>query len=298
MTPVPVILNPAAGGGRLLRRRRRLLAAAAAAGVELEFRATGAPGHASELAAEAAAAGAPLVLAYGGDGTYNEVARGLVGSATAMGVLPGGTTSVLAYELGVPRPAERALAALLAGEDRAMRVGRSDRGDLVLLMLSAGPDSYVLERLRPSLKRCGGRVGVALQGVLEVFGPGTLPRLRMTVDGDVAEVGWAIVGKSRCYGGPFRATPGADPFRGDLEVVAQRSSGRWAALSFLGGIPRGRHVLRPDVLCRCVERVRLESAPGAAAVPYQVDGDVVGVLPVELGLDPRPLQVRMPRTAR
>jgi diacylglycerol kinase family enzyme len=57
-------------------------------------------------------------------------------------------------------------------------------------------------------------------------------------------------------------------------------------------------VLRADVLRHCVERVRLEAAPGAPAVPYQVDGDVVGVLPVELGLDPRPLQVRMPRTAR
>ena len=52
-----------------------------------------------------------------------------------MGVLPGGTTSVLAYELGVPRPSSRAVTALLKGEDRAMRVGRSDRGDLVLLML-------------------------------------------------------------------------------------------------------------------------------------------------------------------
>lgn len=297
MSRIPVILNPAAGGGRLLRARTRLQAAAATVGAELEFRTTERRGHATELAALAVAEGCPLVLAYGGDGTYNEVARGLVGSATAMGVLPGGTTSVLAYEFGVPRPATRAVAALLKGEDLAMRIGCTDRDDLVLLMLSAGPDSYVLERVRPSFKRLGGRVGIALQALVEVLGTSSLPRMRVAVNGVFNEAGWVIVGKSRCYGGRYSATPGANPFRGDLEVVAQRSSGRRAAISFLAGLPRGRHLLRPDVDRRVVDRVRLEVATGGDAVPYQVDGDVVGVLPVEVSVDPRPLKVRVPLRA-
>ena len=175
MTRVPVILNPTAGGGRLLRARVALSNAAAKSGVDLETWATSGPGHATELAARAAAEDQPLVFAFGGDGTYNEVARGLLGSTTVMGVLPGGTTSVLAYELGVPRPASRAVTALLDGEDRAMRVGRSNRGDLVLLMLSAGPDSHVLERLRPSFKRLGGRIGVALQALVETILTGKIP---------------------------------------------------------------------------------------------------------------------------
>jgi diacylglycerol kinase family enzyme len=48
---------------------------------------------------------------------------------------------------------------------------------------------------------------------------------------------------------------------------------------------------------RIVDRVRLEAATGAVAVPYQVDGDVVGVLPVEVSVDPRPLKVRVPLRA-
>jgi diacylglycerol kinase (ATP) len=294
LTRVPVILNPTAGGGRLLRARAALSEAAAKSGVHLEWWLTGGPGHATELAAQAATEDRPLVLAFGGDGTYNEVARGLLGSATVMGVLPGGTTSVLAYEFGVPRPAPRAVPALLDGEDRAMRVGRSDHGDLVLLMLSAGPDSHVLERLRPSFKKLGGRIGVALQAVVETMGASALPKMRVVTDAATEDAGWVIVGNSRCYGGRHCATPGADPFQEDLEVVVQRSTGRRAAAAFVFGIPRGRHVHRKDVLRETVARVRIEPARSDAVVPYQVDGDVVGVLPVEVEIDPQPLWVRLP----
>ncbi len=107
MTRVPVILNPTAGGGRLLREQEGLHAVAADCGFELDIWISESPTHTIELAERAAATEIPLVLAYGGDGTYNEVARGLLGSSTALGVLPGGTTSVLAYEFGVPRPASR-----------------------------------------------------------------------------------------------------------------------------------------------------------------------------------------------
>jgi diacylglycerol kinase family enzyme len=291
---VPVILNPTAGGGRLLRLRRTVEEAAASCGHEIEWWRTDGPGRAVELAARAAAEDRPLVLAFGGDGTYNEVARGLLGTATAMGALPGGTSSVLAYELGIPRPASIAVTALLEGEDRAMRVGRSDRGDVVLLMLSAGPDSHVLERLRPSFKRIGGRIGVALQAVVEAMSGGPLPRMRVAIGARTIDAGWVIVGKSRCYAGRYCATPGADPFRDDLEVVAQQSCGRRAAASFLLGIPHGRHVRRHDVTREVVDHVRIEPAADGTKVPYQVDGDVVGILPVEVGIDPRSLWVRLP----
>ena len=294
MIRIPVILNPIAGGGRLLREQGRLQDVASNHGSVLDIWISESPTHTTELAEKAAADEVPLVLAYGGDGTYNAVARGLLGSSSAMGVLPGGTTSVLAYEFGVPRPAPRAVQALLVGEDRAMRVGRTGDGDIVLLMLSAGPDSHVLERLRPSFKRLGGRVGVALQAVVEAMAGGALPRIRVASATTIDEAGWVIVGNSRCYAGKFCATPGADPFRDDLEIVAQRSNGRRAAMSFLFGIPSGRHITRADVVRETVSRARLEPASPGDVVPYQIDGDVVGTLPVEIAIDPRPLWIRLP----
>jgi diacylglycerol kinase family enzyme len=291
---LPVILNPTAGGGRLLRQQDRLAAVASANGADLEICIASSRDHTVELAAAAAADGVPLVLAFGGDGTYNAVACGLLGSDTAMGVLPGGTTSVLAYELEVPRPAPRSVEALLNGDDRHMRVGRSDRGDLVLLMLSAGPDSHVLERLSPSLKKLGGRVGVALQGLVEILRGDQLPRVRLHAGNGSQETGWVIVGNSRCYGSHFAATPGADPFRDHFEVVSQRTAGRGAAAGFLLGIPSGRHLRRGDVTRMIVDHVRLEPVDHGVSVPYQVDGDVAGTLPVEIRIDPQRLKVRLP----
>ncbi len=289
---VPVVYNPVAGGGRLLAQRPAVDAAAAAAGVELEWWPTAAPGDGERLGRRAVAGGYPLTLAFGGDGTYNEVARALLGSDTAMGVVPGGTTSVLAYELGIPRPAPAALEALLGGSDRPMRVGRTDRGEVFLLMLSAGPDAVVLDALLPTLKRRGGKVGIALQAAVELV-RARLPRLRVTNGDATVEGGWAIVGNSRCYGGPWAATPAADPFADAFDVVVQRRVGRWAAIAFFLGIPRGAHVRRRDVVRLASQRLVLEPR-GGARVPYQVDGDPVGYLPVEVWIDPEPLLVRLP----
>jgi diacylglycerol kinase family enzyme len=289
-----VIFNPTAGGGRLRRSCLALERVAAERGSSLEWWQTGGPGHAEELATQAAAAAVPLVLAFGGDGTYNEVARGLLGSPTALGALPGGTTSVLCYELAVPRPPDVALASLLRGQDRPVRVGCTDRGQVFLLMLSAGPDALLLERLEPGLKRFGGRVGVALQAVLELLRRATLPTLRVRSEGGSVDGGWAILGKARSYAGPFPAAPGADPFAASLELVLQRGAGRWAAVRFFAGIVTGRHVDAEGVLCEQVRRVTLEPAPEAGKVPYQVDGDFAGYLPVEVGVDPRQLLVRFP----
>lgn len=289
---LPLIFNPTAGGGRLLRQRRALDGAAEDLGVRLDWRPTEGPGDGERLAREVAAAGAPMVLAFGGDGTYNEVARGLLGSPCALGVLPGGTTSVLAHELAVARPATRALATLLGGSDRPLRVGRTDRGEIVLQMLSAGPDTVVLARVRPLVKRRGGRAGIALEALHGLLGGQRMPQLHVAGDGFDSDAGWVIVGNGRMYGGAWAATPAADPFTAGFEVVLQTTVGRWAAAGFMLGLARGRHLRRRDVRRFATERVRLAAADGGSR--YQIDGDLMGELPVEVWPDPQPLLIRVP----
>jgi len=296
LTLIPVVINPTAGDGRLLRRRHELAQAARDCGVELEWWLTERPGQGAQLARRAAADGSPLVLAWGGDGTYNEVARGLLGSATAMGVLPGGSTSVLAYELAVPRPEAKALVSLLHGADRPMRVGHSDHDDVVLLMLSAGVDALVVEEAFRRRRRNTGKIGIALQAVRELARRRPLPRLRVRTEGGTIEGGWVIVGNARCYAGPFRATPAADPFEPGFEVVVHTAVGRPPAVGFALTLALGRHLRRPDVLRKRCERVIVEPAAGSDRLPYQVDGDPIMALPVTLEVDPRPLLVRLPAT--
>jgi diacylglycerol kinase family enzyme len=112
----------------------------------------------------------------------------------------------------------------------------------------------------------------------------------------VIEGGWAIVGNAGCYGGPLRATPGADPFEPGFELVVQTAVGRPQAIGFALALVLGRHLRRSDVVRRRCERVVLEPAVDGAQLPYQFDGDPILALPVTLEVDPRPLLIRVPAT--
>lgn len=118
------VRNPRAGGAGNPGRLERIRAEFRRAGVEVRETPTEAPGHAAALAREHAAAGAPAVFCWGGDGTLAEAARGLLDTGTALAPLPGGTMNVLAREVGLPRRAPRAVRALLAGRVITIRPGR------------------------------------------------------------------------------------------------------------------------------------------------------------------------------
>ena len=289
MTELPVIVNPAARGGRSKPPRERLERVAWAAGMRVAWWPTEAPGHATELAARAVRDRAPAVAVWGGDGTYNEAARGLLGSETALLALPGGTTSVLTYELGLPRDPAAALTAALGGRRRDMMVARTDRGEIFLLMLSAGPDSLILKRLPAAIKSHAGKAGIAWQAVVE-FVRGELPRFEVDLGGRRHEASWCIVGNARCYGGPWAGTPGADPFSKGLEVVTLTRFGRRAVVPFFFAIPSGRHLRLRGVERAAAQEVALR----AEGVPYQLDGDPRGTLPVTASATSERLGVLVP----
>ncbi len=112
-----IVYNPTAGRRRA-QRLWRVLDVMAANGVRLELAETRHAGHATELARQAAASGARLVVAAGGDGTIAEVANGLNGSTCMLGVVPLGTANVLAHELELPFDPRAVAAALAFGRTR------------------------------------------------------------------------------------------------------------------------------------------------------------------------------------
>ncbi len=95
-----VIVNPYAS--TVSDRLKHLVVYALQGRYEVDAVDTQAKGHATELCREAAHEGYDVVVAFGGDGTVNEAANGLVGSGTALSCLPGGRTNVFARMLGIP----------------------------------------------------------------------------------------------------------------------------------------------------------------------------------------------------
>lgn len=121
------IVNPISGARAdptvATRRVAALRAAAGRRGLDVEILLTERAGHARELAAASVAAGADLVIAWGGDGTINEVGAALIGTSTVLAVVPAGSGNGLAAALAVPRIPEFAIDAAFDGPARTIDAG-------------------------------------------------------------------------------------------------------------------------------------------------------------------------------
>jgi YegS/Rv2252/BmrU family lipid kinase len=146
MSDMVLIVNPISGaGGRAeVGRQRAELARALLErrGMSGEVVVTGQPGHAHQLAGTAVARGVPLIIAWGGDGTVNEVASAMAFRDAALGIVPSGSGNGLARELGIPLDPTRALDAALDGADRRMDAGELD-GRLFFNVAGIGFDARV-----------------------------------------------------------------------------------------------------------------------------------------------------------
>lgn len=148
MQRVLLIVNARAGSVRA--RTKDVIAKALSADFKLDVADTMSRNHASELAADAVDRGFEAVIAFGGDGTVNEAAQSLVGTEVALGVLPGGSTNVLARSLGIPRDPVDATAyvseRLRAGARRSINVG-DVAGRYFLFSAGMGLDAEVVKRV-------------------------------------------------------------------------------------------------------------------------------------------------------
>src|SRR5882672_10704461 len=150
-----IIINPISGGARpnVARARAQLaLAIVDAHGDPADVFVTEGVGHARELTKAAVRRGARLVMAWGGDGTINEVASALVFDEVPLGIIPSGSGNGLARELGVDRRPERAIADALAAEPRPMDAGEID-GRLFANIAGIGFDAHVASRFAVASRR-------------------------------------------------------------------------------------------------------------------------------------------------
>ncbi len=246
---VRAILNPRAGvaAHRALEAVKR----GRPSWRDLEVAVTTAPGDARRLAREAAAGGADLVLAVGGDGTLNEAAWGLLGSATTLGIVPVGSGNGLARTLRMPLRPERALDALEDGVPRRMDLGwLNDRP--FLNIAGAGFDGTVGAAFH-ARGRGGGRRGILPYVILGFahclsYRPRrvTIVTAEQRIESTAFLVGFV---NGRQYGAGAIINPGAKLDDGQIEIVLIEGAPRLELLLnaprlFLGTIQRSRRYRR------------------------------------------------------
>ena len=146
------IVNPHSGTDRVKRIEAAVEAAFAGTGHTHEIQLTQQAKHGTELAREAAAAGAYAVVAVGGDGSVADVAKGLLGTPTALGIVPKGSGNGLARALRIPLKTEAAIALLVNAEERPIDVGFADE-KLFLSNAGVGFDAVVSQAFQKSIRR-------------------------------------------------------------------------------------------------------------------------------------------------
>jgi diacylglycerol kinase family enzyme len=261
------------------------------AGVDVELARTDGPGDARRIASLAVAEGFDLVVAAGGDGTAHEAANGIVGSEVALGLAPAGTMNLLARVLGLPLDPAQAVARLVDGYvPLAMNPGIA-AGRIFLLMAGAGFDAWVLREL---LRGASGKIGFGdyVRGAFR--GLRTFPFSRLTVDHDGGRVfaHTVIVGRAPLYGGFLRPTPNARLHVARLELCAL-DGGAFRLAAIVPRLWSGAHAGCDGVTLVPARHVAL--AASSDDVPYHLDGELAGTLPLAIGLSAGVLVLATPR---
>ena len=282
--PPRLILNPRAGqklglptnaGGAEV-----VEAALAAAGLRVVLSLTEAPQHATQLAREAADEGCQLVIAAGGDGTLGEAAKGLVGSQTALGIMPLGSIMNIPRMLGVPRDLNAAAQIIAAGQVLAMDVGRVFGRECFLeaggVGLAAGLFGY-FDRLDSGAPPQG-----VLRGALRFMrGLGT-PRLVIVADGRRFEVRspMVTVANGPFVGAAYALAPEARVDDGVLDVLIFREAGVLRVLLHMLLVAGGRRrPAPPRTQVLQARRIEVATRSRRRPLPVHADGAAVGATP-------------------
>ncbi|HEU5143359.1 MAG TPA: diacylglycerol kinase family protein [Solirubrobacterales bacterium] len=304
-----IIVNPYAT--TVSDRLKNLVVYALQGRYEVEAVLTEAQNHATEIGREACGGGYDVVVAFGGDGTLNEVANGVAGTDVPVAILPGGSTNVVSRTLGIPNDVVDATEHLLALADawapRKVDLGVVDDRYFVF-SCGAGIDATVVRRVdaHPRLKATAGPYYYSWAAISALYRNYMVNpvRLRADVEGHSAEGVTALAQNSdplTYFGGrPIRVCEGIAIDDGKLVLGVLR---RAAQRDMPTLIPRLFSERRPAARHRQIEQIEGVTSATVSSLsetkdgttrpfPVQVDGDYIGERTrIELGIAPAALTI-------
>jgi diacylglycerol kinase family enzyme len=245
------------------------------------------PAESRQAAADAAAEGYSVVAAMGGDGVAHHVANGLAFTGTSLGVIPTGTTNVVARILGIPLKAKAAAARLVSGHRRLMSLAHiatesplAARSEYAVFSLGMGVDADVVAASdrRPTSKYYFASVtfaGIAANQVIRKY-RSQLATMTVECSGERVHATSVLVQvhDPYTYWGrlPMRFTP--DPGNGPTALVVERLSVPAAAGLAARGLVKG-HLSRQSGahVFHEFEKLIVHAEPSAA---FQADGELLG----------------------
>jgi diacylglycerol kinase (ATP) len=231
----------------------------------------------------AVGSGADAVFGAGGDGMLATTLPALLGTETALGVVPLGTGNVWARELGLPMEPAAAVAAQIARPAQRVDVGRLNRVPF-LVVASAGLDARIVEIVEANMKRLGqAAYPLASLGLLgEIRGA----KCQVVLDGEPIDLPLlaAVVSNVRLYGGLVPLVPSARVNDGLLDVVLFEGTDPFQLAAHVAKVLAGQHARDANIhVCRA-RSIRIVSRD--RPLPVQADGDLRGTTPADIVIEP------------
>jgi diacylglycerol kinase family enzyme len=306
-----IIVNPYAT--TVSDRLKNLVVYALQARYEVEAIDTEASEHAIEIGRDAGHGEYDIVVAFGGDGTLNEVANGLAGTDVPVSVLPGGSTNVVARTLGIPNDVVDATEHLISMADdfrpRKIDLGKIN-GRHFVFACGMGLDATVVKRVdsHPRMKARAGQwyfTWAAVSGFYREYLRNPV-RLGVELEGNRFEGVTAILQNSDpfTYFGdrPVRVCDGAALDNGTLSLAVLRRATQRDMPTIAGRVLGTGERSRPashrqidhaeNVTEALISSTSQDESGTARRFPVQVDGDYIGdFAELEATVEPRALTI-------
>ena len=289
------IVNPVAGRGDGLEKWDQVKTTALKAGLNFDAVFTEAPGHAVSLAKEGMQKGYDTVVACGGDGTINEVVRGIheygVRRQVNLGIVPCGTGNDLVRALNIPLNIEKAVEILKNARVQNLDIGMIE-GKYFMNVVGIGFDGAVANEINKNVKKLKGTAAY-LYAVFKVLMQYRSPEMVINIDGEILKGRYFLVaiGNGQYYGGGMKILPTAVPADGLLEVCVVRDVPAIEVIRMLPSIFKGNHIGHRAVKIYRGKRITVESKE---EVIVQADGELLGALPMTFDLEAGAFPVLVP----
>lgn len=220
------------------------------------------------------------VVAAGGDGTVSLLANTLTQNIP-LAILPLGTENLLAKYLGLNADADRLVDLIQHGHEKKLDAGRAN-GKLFLVMASCGFDAHVVQRLHADRKGHINHLSY-LRPILNSLWRYRYPQLTITVDErESISARWLFLFNVSRYAMNLPIVPAADPCDGQLDMCSFRGGGNVRGVFYLGSVLLRKHRQWCTTSFRKFRKMTVQCRDSQRTVPFQLDGDPGGYLPLEI----------------
>ncbi|MEC7863311.1 MAG: diacylglycerol kinase family protein [Verrucomicrobiota bacterium] len=233
--------------------------------------------HLKEIASELVSQGWPKIAVAGGDGTINAVIKSILFSDIELGIFPTGTMNLFARELGLPLNNLQACWQVIE-EGKKRKVDVIKAGESIFVQVAGvGYDAKIIEETSWENKKKFGRFSYLISAFSVANQDPPVIRV-IPESGEIIEGAFVLIGNGALYGPALRLFPEASNDDRLLDVMIFKNQSPTDILRYVSGITLGRVEKTKGIEYVRTPRIRVESD---VKVPFEVDGELAGVTPIE-----------------